>query len=92
MAGGPGRYVQGQQGKATASTGLEALLTALLQIIGTGSRTVNNVLSLVSKRYPRALVILSDRLLCLKLDDMEMTSYKWLKKARNRAIVRAAAV
>ena len=43
-----------------------ASLRCAAQIIGTGSRTVNSVLSLVTKKYPRALLVIGDRLLCLK--------------------------
>ena len=69
--------------KVIAGTRLARLCTPhllSLQIIGTGSRTVNNVLSLVSKKYPRAVLVHKDRLLCCKCDEMELCTYKWLKK------------
>ncbi len=43
----------------------------------------------VAKRYPRVLVLVGDALLCCKIDDLELCSYKWLKKARQRHVVRA---
>lgn len=36
----------------------------------------------MAKKYPRVLVLYEDKLLCCKLDDMEICTYKWLKKAR----------
>jgi len=36
----------------------------------------------MAKKYPRAVCLVSDRpyLLCVKLEDMDLCSYKWLKK------------
>lgn len=36
----------------------------------------------MAKKYPRVLVLHEDKLLCCKLDEMELCHYKWLKKAR----------
>ena len=44
----------------------------------------------MAKKYPRVLVLYEDKLLCCKLDEMDMCTYKWLKKAR-RSRPRAAA-
>lgn len=51
------------------------------QLLGTGSHAVSSVLSM-AKKYPRVLVLYEDKLLCCKLDDMDLCTYKWLKKAR----------
>ena len=51
------------------------------QLLGTGSHAVSSVLSM-AKKYPRVLVLYEDKLLCCKLDEMEVCTYKWLKKAR----------
>ena len=36
----------------------------------------------MAKKYPRVLVLHEDKLLCCKLDEMDLCTYKWLKKAR----------
>lgn len=53
------------------------------QIIGTGSRAVNNALSFISKKYPRAVLVHKDRVLCCKMDDMELCTYKWCARIRS---------
>ena len=60
------------------------------QLLGTGSHAVSSVLSM-AKKYPRVLVLHEDKLLCCKLDDMDLCTYKWLKKARRPLPYAAAA-
>ena len=45
----------------------------------------------MAKKYPRVLVLHEDKLLCCKLDEMDLCTYKWLKKARNPLQYAAAA-
>ena len=42
---------------------------------------MSSVLSM-AKKYPRVLLVQGDSLLCCKLDDMELCTYKWIKKVR----------
>ena len=45
----------------------------------------------MAKKYPRVLVLHEDKLLCCKLDEMDLCTYKWLKKARRPLQYAAAA-
>ena len=38
------------------------------------------MLSFVSKKYPRAVLVHKDRLLCCKVDEVDLCTYKWMKK------------
>ena len=55
------------------------------QLLVTGSHAMSSVLS-KAKKYPRVLLIQGDRLLCCKHDDMDLCTYKWMKKARHVAV------
>ena len=48
------------------------------QMLGTGSHALSSVLSM-AKKYPRVLLLQQDRLLCCKLDELELCTYKWIK-------------
>jgi hypothetical protein len=41
---------------------------------------VNNVLSMMTKKYPRVVLVHEDRLLCCKLDSSDLCTFKWMKR------------
>ena len=72
---------QGERPLASQPVAPRSLTPVAPQLLGTGSHAVSSVLAM-AKKYPRVLVLHEDKLLCCKLDEMDLCTYKWLKKAR----------